>query len=156
MGLRVAKTESLVLHSQQKPGVQDDPLATTAAAGSAAARALIRHSSYKRGPFASLASAGCGGGLCNMRIQDTDRRERHWSYLKEATGENTKSGAIDTAVRFYLEMAGGTTAVPTGAVEELLAEAEREGSLTVEEIAAILDTDELPIAAETTWSVGAE
>jgi len=89
-----------------------------------------------------------------MRIQDTDRRERHWSYLQEATGENTKSGAIDTAVRFYLEMAGGTTAVPTGAVEELLAEAEREGSLTVEEIAAILDTDELPVDAETTWSVG--
>jgi hypothetical protein len=91
-----------------------------------------------------------------MRIQDTDRRERNWAYLQQATGENTKSGAIDTAVRFSLQMAGDTAAVPNGAISELLETAEQEGSLTVEEIAAILDTDELPVDAEVSWSVGDE
>jgi hypothetical protein len=45
-------------------------------------------------------------------------------------------------------MAGDTVASPTGAIPELLEQAEQEGSLTVEEIAAILDTDELPVGAE--------
>jgi len=134
--------------------VQDDPLATTTATAAVGVGRIRPTPAYKRQPFAFLASAGCGGGLCKMRIQDTERRERHWSYLKEATGESTKSGAIDTAVRYYLEMAGGTTAVPTGAVEELLAEAEQQGSLTVEEIAAILDTEELAVDADVSWSVG--
>ena len=37
-----------------------------------------------------------------------------------------------------------------------MATAERQGSLTSEEIAEILCTDELPVEAEISWSVGNE
>jgi hypothetical protein len=53
-------------------------------------------------------------------------------------------------------MAGGTTAVPAGVVSDLLETAEQEGSLTVKQSADILDTEELPVDAEVSWSVGAE
>ena len=36
-----------------------------------------------------------------------DRRERTFEYLQEATGENTTVGAIDTAMQYYVRMAGG-------------------------------------------------
>ncbi len=74
--------------------------------------------------------------------------------LLEATKENTKSKAIDRAAEFYIKMAGDTTAVPTGAFVELMETAEEQGSVTPEEIAEILDTDELPVDAKTSWSVG--
>ncbi len=89
-----------------------------------------------------------------MRIQSTDERKRRWEHLQEATGESTTSGALDVAAKHYLRMAGGTTAMPTGALEELLRAAEERGSLTGEEIVAILDTDELPMEYRTEWSVG--
>lgn len=89
-----------------------------------------------------------------MRIEATDARERKWEYLKEATGEGHKSTALDTAADYYLEMRGGTTAVPTGRIEELMELATEQGSVTPEQIADVLDTDELPVKAETTWSVG--
>lgn len=89
-----------------------------------------------------------------MRIRKTDRRERKWHHLKEATEESTVSGALDAAADYYLEMRGGTTARPTGAIEKLMERAAREGSLTPEEIAEELDVDELPVDASTTWSVG--
>ena len=89
-----------------------------------------------------------------MRIQSTDERKRRWEHLKEATGENTTSGALDVAAKHYLRMAGGTTARPTGALEELLRAAEERGSLTGEEIAEILSTQELPLGYETVWGVG--
>ncbi|WP_244605629.1 hypothetical protein [Halorussus marinus] len=84
----------------------------------------------------------------------TDSRERRLDNLQEATGENTKSKALDRAAEFYLRMRGDTTAVPTGAFTELMERADEKGSVTSEEIAEILDTDELPVKAETYWSIG--
>jgi hypothetical protein len=89
-----------------------------------------------------------------MRIESTEARERRFEALKEATGESAKSKAIDTAAKFYLEMRGETLAQPNGRFDELLSEATAKGSLTPEEIADILDSDELPVDAETTYSVG--
>ncbi len=83
-----------------------------------------------------------------------DRRERRLENLVEATDENTKSGAIDAAADFYIKMRGETTAVPTGAIEQLMERADETGSVTAEEVAEILHTDELPVAARTTWRVG--
>lgn len=91
-----------------------------------------------------------------MRIQSTDERKRRWEHLQEATDESTTSGALDVAAKHYLRMAGGTTAIPTGALEELLRTAEERGSLTGEEIVAILDTEELPLEYRTEWDVGEE
>lgn len=85
-----------------------------------------------------------------------DTRERRMDALAEATDENTKSKAIDRAAEFYIKMAGDSMAVPTGAFVELMEKAERQGSVTSTEIAEILDTDELPVTAETSWSVGDE
>lgn len=84
----------------------------------------------------------------------TDDRERRFDDLQEATGENTKSKAIDQAARYYVRMAGGTDAVPTGAVEKLMQLAVGEGSVTPEQIAEVLDVDELPVDYERDWSVG--
>jgi len=89
-----------------------------------------------------------------MRIQKTDARERKWENLKEATGQNTVSGALDTAADYYLKMRGDTPAIPTGRVPELIARADQEGSVTAGEIAEILDVDELPVEHESRWSVG--
>ncbi len=89
-----------------------------------------------------------------MRIQSTEERKRRWEHLQQATGESTTSGALDVAAKHYLRMAGGTTAIPTGALEELLRAAEERGSLTGEEIVEILDTEELPLEYNTEWEVG--
>jgi len=89
-----------------------------------------------------------------MRIQSTDARERRWEHLKEATGESTTSGALDVAATEYLKLRGGTPAVPTGALEELLRAADDRGSLTGEEIAEILSTEELSIRYATEWGFG--
>jgi len=89
-----------------------------------------------------------------MRIEATDARERKWENLKEATGEGHKSTALDTAADYYLKMAGDTTAVPVGRVEKLMELATDQGSVTAEEIAEVLGTDELPVEASTTWRVG--
>ena len=35
--------------------------------------------------------------MCKTRIHDTDKREREWEMLQEATGEATISGALDVA-----------------------------------------------------------
>jgi hypothetical protein len=89
-----------------------------------------------------------------MRIESTEARERRFEALKEATGESAKSKAIDKACKFYLEMRGETLAQPNGRFDELLEQATEQGNLTPEQIARILDTDELPVEAETTYSVG--
>jgi len=91
-----------------------------------------------------------------MRIQSTDERKRRWEHLQAATGESTTSGALDVAAKEYLRLAGGTPAVPTGALEELLRAAEERGSLTGEEIAEILSTEELALEYETNWEIGDE
>jgi hypothetical protein len=84
----------------------------------------------------------------------TQRRESRLEQLKEATEQNTKSKALDQAAEFYIRMAGDTVAIPTGAFTELMQKAESKGSLTPQEIATILNTDQLPVAAETIWTVG--
>lgn len=89
-----------------------------------------------------------------MRIRSTEERDRRIESLKEATGESAKSKAVDRAAEFYIKMAGDTTAVPTGAFVELMQRADEQGSVTAEEIAEVLDTDELPVSATTSWSVG--
>jgi len=84
----------------------------------------------------------------------TDDRERRFEALQEATDENTKSKAIDTAARFYVRMAGGTDAVPQGNIEALLQRAEENGSVTVEDIVEVLDTKELPLEYQpASWTV---
>ena len=86
----------------------------------------------------------------------TDSRERRMNALLEATDEKTKSKAIDKASEFYLRMRGDNAAIPSGAFVELMETAEQQGSITAAEIAEILDTQQLPVDAETTWNVGEE
>ena len=94
------------------------------------------------------------GYVCNsMRLRMTDKRERRLDDLKEATGESTKSKAIDTAIEFYIRMAGDTTAVPTGQFAELMQLADDQGSVTAAEIADVLDSDPLGVNYESNWSV---
>jgi len=91
-----------------------------------------------------------------MRIRDTEQRKRHWEALQKATGENTVSGVIDTAVNYYLVMHGDTVVEPTGAVPELMEKATDRGSVTAAEIAEILDADELPVEYREEWEYGVE
>ena len=89
-----------------------------------------------------------------MRIEKTDARADKWEYLKEATGESATSKALDRAADYYLRMRGDTTAVPKGQLAELMSTAQDRGSLTPEEIAEILDTNELPVRCEVSVSIG--
>ena len=89
-----------------------------------------------------------------MHVQSTDRREREWTALEKATGENTTSGALDVATRYYLRMVGGTEVDPQGRLIQLMQLAEEQGSVTPQEIADVLDVDELPIEAGLEWTVG--
>ena len=89
-----------------------------------------------------------------MRIQKTESREQKWKYLKEATGENTVSGALDVATDYYLKMHGDTIAHPSGRIPELIRQADENGSLTATEIAEILNVDELPLKYQSTWTIG--
>jgi hypothetical protein len=86
----------------------------------------------------------------------TDERKRRYENLVEATDENAKSKALDTAARYYVRMAGDVSAVPTGQLAELMERAETEGSLTAGEIADILDCPELEVNHSHEWSVGSE
>jgi len=52
---------------------------------------------------------GFRGVVCSsMRLRMTDSRERRMDALPEATGENTKSKALDRAAEFYLRVRGRT------------------------------------------------
>ncbi|MFC6723468.1 hypothetical protein ACFQE1_03500 [Halobium palmae] len=84
----------------------------------------------------------------------TDSRERRFGALTDATGEKTKSKALDTAVGYYLKMSGGGSSYPTGRVEKLMQLADQRGSVTAAEIAEVLDTDELSVDFDQRWSVG--
>lgn len=89
-----------------------------------------------------------------MRIKSTDDRERLWEDLREATGNGHTSQALDAAARHYIRCRGDTAAVPTGTYAELLQAArDADGGLGPEQIATILDTDELPVAASTTTDI---
>lgn len=79
-----------------------------------------------------------------------------WEHLKEATGKGHTSKALDQAVRYYLRMHGSTHAYPSGVIDEVLDAAEAEGSLTAQQIADILNVDELQVAYEISRSVGEE
>lgn len=61
---------------------------------------------------------------------------------------------MDQAADYYLRMRGDTTAVPKGRLTELMSAAKSRGTLTPEEIAEILDTDELPVRCEVFVSIG--
>ena len=89
-----------------------------------------------------------------MRIADTDDRERLWEMLVECSDQSTKSKAIEDAARYYCRMRGA--AGYNSAVEELLSTAVEEGSLTAAEIAAIIDTRELPVEVEQSVAIGDE
>ena len=91
-----------------------------------------------------------------MRIESTKARKRRFESLKDATGENAKSKAIDKASIYYLRMAGGTTTFPTGALEELMKRATEQGSVTPAEIAEVLGCEELPIEHHQEWNVGSD
>jgi len=91
-----------------------------------------------------------------MRMRLTDARERRIERLKEATGENSKSGAIDVAAKYYLHMGETDVGHRVGAVNDLMEAAAERGSLTAPEIAEILDCDELPVQASTSYNVGRE
>lgn len=41
--------------------------------------------------------------LENMHIKDTPARDRLMRQLLQVTGENTKAGAVDVAIKHYLE-----------------------------------------------------
>jgi hypothetical protein len=84
----------------------------------------------------------------------TDHRERMLNALLDATGENTKSKAIDKAIDHYCRCAGANAAHPTGTYEELMERAVEEGSLTPGQIAEILNTGSLPIKYYWEFSVG--
>lgn len=88
-------------------------------------------------------------------IRMTDRRETLFEALEDATGENTRSGAIDVAAEYYCFMRGENRRQPaSGRVERLIRRAREEGSLTAEQIADVLDCDELPVRYEVTTRYG--
>lgn len=89
-----------------------------------------------------------------MSLRMTEARERRIERLQEATGENTKAGALDVAANYYLQMGAVDAGARVGNVEELLSAAADRGSLTAPEIAAIIDTPQLPVEADTSYSVG--
>lgn len=157
MGFHVPRTNRLELHTRR-----ESPCAKIGVDRVESARRPLRPSFkqtplYKHGRFQCLARTRYVGCVCkNMRLRMNDRRARRLENLLDATGEKTKSKAIDKAADYYLKMAGETTAQPNGSVTELMELAVEQGSVTPAEIADVLNTDELPVEARTTWSVGRE
>ena len=71
----------------------------------------------------------------------------------EALDENTKSKALFAAADYAIRMRGGTTAVPTGQIAELMQRTQEQGSVTPQEIAEALDTDTVAVNYESEWSI---
>lgn len=92
----------------------------------------------------------------SLRIRLNDSRERQIDRLMDATGERTKAGAVDEAIAFYLQLAAVDHGSRVGQLDELMRTAAERGSLTAPEIAAIVDTPQVPVSADTTYSVGSE
>ncbi|WP_440009194.1 hypothetical protein [Halomicrococcus sp. SG-WS-1] len=63
---------------------------------------------------------------------------------------------LNYATEIYLKMRRNSTAAPTGVFAELWMAAEERSSLTPEEIATIVDTDEMLVEPATPSSVGSE
>lgn len=99
---------------------------------------------------------GLDSGITTLALRKPDRREQLYESLKDATDENTYSGALDAAADYYLKMAGETSADSEGAVEKLMQLADEQGSVTPAEIADVLDVDELPVAYSSSWAIDPE
>jgi hypothetical protein len=136
--------------------VQIDPTSRFKREGVHRDRAGFETAVYKQDLFQQLTHNPKTGGVCTLRIRNTDKRKREWEMLQEATGEKTTSGAIDVAVRYYLKMNGNNAAAPTGSVEELMQLATEQGTVTAPEIADVLDVEELPVEYEQEWAFGRE
>lgn len=89
-----------------------------------------------------------------MRIRMNDSRERLYDRLEESAESNTKSGALDEAAQFYVDMVEEDEGYHVGVITDLLEAAEDRGSLTGEEIVEILDTDTVPLEYSTSWTIG--
>lgn len=89
-----------------------------------------------------------------MRLNEN--RDQRLDDLVEATGEETRSKAVDAASKAFLDLVGGNMVRPgRGRLEELLSAAEERGGLSAEEIAEVLSTEDLPVRYEpASWSVG--
>jgi hypothetical protein len=83
-----------------------------------------------------------------MRIRDNDERVRLYEQLTEATGESSKSQALDAAARYYLRM-HGDVAGWNSQVKALLELADKQGTVTAREIAEQLDTREYSVKYRT-------
>jgi len=88
-----------------------------------------------------------------MRLRMPDSRQRRIDDLKNALDEATASKAIDQAAEFTIRMRGDTTAVPTGALDELMQLAIDQGSVTPAEIADVLDTPQISVEYESNYAV---
>lgn len=51
-------------------------------------------------------------------------------------------------------MRGNSTAIPVGAIAELMQLADEQGSVTATEIAEVLDMPQVPVQCESRWSIG--
>lgn len=87
-------------------------------------------------------------------ILEHNNRQRKINRLMEATGNGRKTEAIDTAIEFYLEMGAVDVNQRVGSFVDLMEAAQERGSLTAPEIAAILDSPQLPLDASTSYSIG--
>lgn len=92
----------------------------------------------------------------NMSLRLNEARERRLENLMEATGEGTKSGAIDVAASFYIKMAGDNPGYPNGKLDRLVDLAIEEGNVTPEQITEILDTSAYPMSVEYSYDSGRE
>jgi len=88
-----------------------------------------------------------------MRLRMTEHRERMLEALLDATGEKTKSKAIDRAIGHYCRCAGENAAHPTGTYEALMELVVKEGSITPAEVAKELGSKELPIEYNHEWNI---
>lgn len=61
--------------------------------------------------FSDRKILGIAEGCATMRIEKTDTRAQKWELLKEATGEDATSKALDCAADYYFRMRGDTAAV---------------------------------------------
>jgi len=96
-------------------------------------------------------------GQSNLSIKKTDTRRRLYDDLQKATGEGTTSGAIDAAARQYLRLSGGSSVeAGQGRVRALMDRAEKQGSVTAEEIADHLSTEEFPVRYTREREIGPE
>lgn len=91
----------------------------------------------------------------SFRMRLSGSRDQLLDDLESCTGEKTRAKAVEKAARAYLRLVGGNVVQPgPGLLDELLEAADRR-DLSGDEIARVLDVDELPLKFEpASWSVG--